>query len=346
VKLSERDKALQGAVANINKTFGNGTVIQLGKQNPEPCEVFPTGFVTADYKVIGAGGIPRKRITELYGPEGGGKTTLALHTIANAQAAGGRALFIDVEHAFNPLYAKAIGVDVGNMYMSQPDYGEQALQIAETFIDSGGIDIIVVDSVAMLTPKDEFEGEIGDARVGTLARMVSQALRKLTSKIRKANIAFIFINQIVDKIGTMGYGEQTTTTGGHKLKHIASLRLEVRKISQLKIGEKVIGSRVRLRAPKNRVGDPYQDGELDLLFGFGFSKEADVIDYGIELGVLKKEGAWYLFDGSNLEHGREKTRMLLKEHPGTYERIRQLVIEEVARRKEANDDQANQRTAE
>jgi len=330
----EKDKALEVALGDVKKTFGAGIAYQFGKVKMLPVrDFFPTDCIALD--ILLGGGIPREMITEMHGPDGSGKSTLALTCVGNAQRMGEHAAYIDVEHGLDPRYAQKLGVDIAKLVVSQPDYGEQALQVAETLIDSMAVGIIVVDSVAMLTPKAEVEGEIGDANVAPLSRLMAQALRKLTVKVRKANCALVFINQLRDKIGSMGYGEQTTTPGGRALKHNASLRLDVRRISSLKKGEDVIGSRVRVKITKSRICSPFQEAEVDLIYGEGFSRETDLIDVATEYGIVAKEGgSHYSFNSDRIGHGREEARLFLKDRPELFATIRQLVMEEAAKKKD------------
>jgi recombination protein RecA len=331
---TEKKKSpLEIALASIEATFGPGLAFQIGKSKPLPIrDFFPTGCIALD--IMLGGGIPREMMTEMFGPEGGGKSTLALTTLGNAQRAGEVGAFIDVEQAFDPTYARRLGVDVRRLIISQPDYGEQALQIAETLIDSGAVKIIVVDSVANLLPKTEYEGEIGDQNVALLPRLMAQALRKLGAKVRKANVALVFINQLREKIGAMPNESPTNTPGGRALKHAASLRLDIRRIAAIKDGEKVIGGRIRIKDPKSRVCIPYQEAESDLIYGEGFSREADLLDIGTDFGIVAKEkGSYYTFNSEPLGHGREQSRLFLKGHPETFASIHQLVMEAVAAKK-------------
>jgi recombination protein RecA len=335
-KQSARANLVEQAFKEVNATFGADTVIRLGKRKLVDVDVFPTGIVTVDWDVIGAGGIPRAKITELSGPEHGGKSTIAMQTVATAQHMGEQAVYIDVEHSFDPIYAKRLGVDVSDMIISQPDYGEQALDIVEKFLVTGAVGIIVVDSVAMLTPKAELEGEMSDQHVGLLSRMMTQALRRLTVTVRKTNTALVFINQLRDKIGVT-WGETTTTPGGRALKHNSSLRMDMQKISNLKKGDKVIGSRVKFRGKKNRVGDPYQEADIDLLLGNGFSREADIVDQGVRTGILEKEGNTYAFGGERLGVGREAARSTLTERHDIFDSVYSLVVEKKREARNARD---------
>ena len=326
----ETNRAFYTALSTVKKTFGPGIAMQIGKEKIQPAKgTFSTGSIAIDR--LTNGGFPREMITEVFGPEGGGKSSLAMTAVGLAQNRGEKAVYIDVEHAFNPNYATKLGVDVHDLVISQPDYAEQALQIAETFIDSGGAGIIVIDSVAMLTPKCEVEGEIGDSNVAPLPRIMGQALRKLTVKVRKNNVALIFINQVRDIINGFGYGEKTLTPGGRALRHTASLRLDIRRIGALKKGERIIGARVRAKVLKSRVCDPFQEAEFDLLYGLGISREGDLIDVATEMGLIAKEkGSYYKFGDYDLGHGREEARLHLVESPELFAEIRGLVLEKTS----------------
>lgn len=304
-------KALQAAMAKIEKDFGKGSIMKLGDEQIENIEVIPTGSIALD-NALGVGGYPKGRIIEIYGPESSGKTTLAIHAIAEAQKAGGIAAFIDAEHAFDRFYAAKLGVDVDNLWISQPDNGEQALQIADQLISSSAIDILVIDSVAALTPKKEIEGDMGDNVVGLQARLMSQALRKLTSTISKTNTTCIFINQLRDKIGIM-FGNPETTTGGNALKFYASVRLDIRKASAIKDGENVLGNLVRVKVVKNKVAPPFRKAEFEITFGEGISKIGEIIDLGVEHNIIQKSGSWFSYDGSKLGQGRDAAKALLKD---------------------------------
>ena len=325
-------KALQAAMAKIEKDFGKGSIMKLGDEQIENIEVIPTGSIALD-NALGVGGYPKGRIIEIYGPESSGKTTLAIHAIAEAQKTGGIAAFIDAEHAFDRFYAAKLGVDVDNLWISQPDNGEQALQIADQLISSSAIDILVIDSVAALTPKKEIEGDMGDNVVGLQARLMSQALRKLTSTISKTNTTCIFINQLRDKIGIM-FGNPETTTGGNALKFYASVRLDIRKASAIKDGENVLGNLVRVKVVKNKVAPPFRKAEFEITFGEGISKIGEIIDLGVEYNIIQKSGSWFSYDGSKLGQGRDAAKALLKDNPELAEEIEAKVREALAAKNE------------
>ena len=325
-------KALQAAMAKIEKDFGKGSIMKLGDEQIENIEVIPTGSIALD-NALGVGGYPKGRIIEIYGPESYGKTTLAIHAIAEAQKAGGIAAFIDAEHAFDRFYAAKLGVDVDNLWISQPDNGEQALQIADQLISSSAIDILVIDSVAALTPKKEIEGDMGDNVVGLQARLMSQALRKLTSTISKTNTTCIFINQLRDKIGIM-FGNPETTTGGNALKFYASVRLDIRKASAIKDGENVLGNLVRVKVVKNKVAPPFRKAEFEITFGEGISKIGEIIDLCVEHNIIQKSGSWFSYDGSKLGQGRDAAKALLKDNPELAEEIEAKVREALAAKNE------------
>ena len=325
-------KALQAAMAKIEKDFGKGSIMKLGDEQIENIEVIPTGSIALD-NALGVGGYPKGRIIEIYGPESSGKTTLAIHAIAEAQKAGGIAAFIDAEHAFDRFYAAKLGVDVDNLWISQPYNGEQALQIADQLISSSAIDILVIDSVAALTPKKEIEGDMGDNVVGLQARLMSQALRKLTSTISKTNTTCIFINQLRDKIGIM-FGNPETTTGGNALKFYASVRLDIRKASAIKDGENVLGNLVRVKVVKNKVAPPFRKAEFEITFGEGISKIGEIIDLGVEHNIIQKSGSWFSYDGSKLGQGRDAAKALLKDNPELAEEIEAKVREALAAKNE------------
>ena len=310
---ADRDKALDTALAQIERQFGKGSVMRLGDEGRAPVEVIPTGSIALDV-ALGIGGLPRGRVVEIYGPEASGKTTVALHAVANAQRAGGIAAFIDAEHALDPEYAKRLGVDTDALLVSQPDTGEQALEIADMLIRSGAIDIIVIDSVAALVPRAEIEGEMGDSHVGLQARLMSQALRKITGALNNTGTTAIFINQLREKIGVM-FGSPETTTGGKALKFYASVRLDVRRIESLKDGTEAVGSRTRVKVVKNKMSPPFRQAEFDILFGQGISREGGLIDMGVEHGIVRKAGAWYTYEGDQLGQGKENARAFLRDNP-------------------------------
>lgn len=320
----DKKKALDLALKQIDKAFGKGTMIRLGDKQIEPIDFIPTGSIGLDL-ALGIGGVPRGRIIEIYGPESSGKTTLTLHIIAECQKAGGVCAFVDAEHALDVNYAKKLGVDTENLYVSQPDFGEQALDIVETVARSGAVDLIVVDSVAALTPKTEIEGDMGDQHVGLQARLMSQALRKLTGVVHKMGTTVIFINQIRMKIGAMGYGTPETTTGGNALKFYSSVRLDVRRTATLKQAEESIGNRVKVKVVKNKVAPPFKLAEFDIMFGEGISHEGEIIDYGVKLDLIDKSGAWFSYKVSKLGQGRENSKAFLKENPQIADEIVQTI---------------------
>jgi recombination protein RecA len=312
-KASSRHKAIDAALSQIEKQFGKGTIMKLGQKGAAVAvEAIPTGSISFDL-ALGIGGFPRGRVVEIYGPEATGKTTLALHVIAEAQKRGGQAAFIDAEHALSPAYAAQIGIDIDNLLISQPDFGEQALEIAEVLVRSGAVDVIVVDSVAALVPKAELEGEMGDAHMGLQARLMSQALRKLTAIVARSKTCFIFINQIREKIGVF-IGNPETTTGGRALKFYASLRVDVRRLSVIKDGESVVGNRAKVKIVKNKMAPPFREAQFDIIFGQGISREGDLVDVGFETGLLEKSGTWYSYKGERVGQGRENVKKLLKEN--------------------------------
>ena len=321
---SEKLKALQAAMDKIEKSFGKGSIMKMGDDHVQEVEVIPTGSIALN-AALGVGGYPKGRIIEIYGPESSGKTTLAIHAIAEAQKAGGIAAFIDAEHAFDRFYAAKLGVDIDNLWISQPDNGEQALEIAEQLIRSSAIDIIVIDSVAALTPKAEIEGDMGDNRVGLQARLMSQALRKLTSAISKTNTTCIFINQLREKIGVM-FGNPETTTGGNALKFYASVRLDIRRANQLKDGEEVIGNQVRVKVVKNKVAPPFRKAEFDIMFGEGISRSGEIIDLGAELGIIKKSGSWYSYNDTKLGQGHDAAKQCIQDNPELAEELEGLIF--------------------
>ena len=325
-------KALQAAMAKIEKDFGKGSVMKLGDEKIDNVEVIPTGSIGLN-AALGVGGYPKGRIIEIYGPESSGKTTLAIHAIAQAQKNGGIAAFIDAEHAFDRFYAERLGVDVGNLYISQPDNGEQALEIADQLIRSSAIDIIVIDSVAALTPKKEIEGDMGDSAVGLQARLMSQALRKLTSTVAKTNTTCIFINQLREKIGVM-FGNPETTTGGNALKFYASVRLDIRRTNNIKDGDNIIGSQVRVKVVKNKVAPPFRKAEFEITFGEGISKIGEIIDLGVEYEIIKKSGSWFSYKDSKLAQGRDATKQLLQDNPELCEELEAAIMQAIADHKE------------
>ena len=324
---NEKLRALQAAMDKIEKNFGKGSIMKLGDDNFEDVEVIPTGSVGLN-AALGVGGYPRGRIIEIYGPESSGKTTLAIHAIAEAQKMGGIAAIIDAEHAFDRFYAQKLGVDIDNLLISQPDCGEQALEIAEQLIRSSAIDIIVIDSVAALTPKAEIEGEMGDNKVGLQARLMSQALRKLTSAISKTKTTCIFINQLREKIGIM-FGNPETTTGGNALKFYASVRLDIRRVSQLKDGEDAIGNSVRVKVVKNKVAHPFRKAEFDIMFGEGISRTGEIVDLGVQYGIIKKSGSFFSYNDTKLAQGRDRTKALIADNPELAEELEIKIAEAI-----------------
>ncbi len=318
-------KALELTLGKLEKTYGQGVVMKLGDRVAEDIDVISTGSINLDM-ALGVGGYPKGRVIEIYGPESSGKTTLTIHAIAETQKQGGVAAFIDAEHAFDASYAAALGVDIDNLYISQPDNGEQALEIADNLIRSGAIDLLIVDSVAALTPKAEIEGEMGDSQMGLQARLMSKALRKLTSSIKKANCCTIFINQLRDKIGVM-FGNPETTTGGNALKFYASVRLDIRRASQIKNGDEVIGNRTRLKVVKNKVAPPFRKAEFDIMYGEGISKVGEVIDLGVDHDVIKKAGSWFSYGDTKLGQGRDAVKQLLEDNPELMEELEQKIVE-------------------
>jgi recombination protein RecA len=325
--MPDREKALGLALAQIDKQFGKGSVMRLGERPVTQMQIIPTGSIALDV-ALGIGGLPRGRVVEIYGPESSGKTTVALHAIANAQAEGGIAAFIDAEHALDPDYARALGVDTDALLVSQPDTGEQALEIADMLVRSGALDIIVIDSVAALVPRAEIEGEMGDSHVGLQARLMSQALRKITGALNNSGTTAIFINQLREKIGVM-FGSPETTTGGKALKFYASVRLDVRRIESLKDGTDVVGNRTRVKVVKNKVASPFKQAEFDIMYGKGISREGSLIDVGVEQGIIRKAGAWYTYEGDQLGQGKENARNFLKENPDVAAEIEKKIKEKL-----------------
>ena len=324
---ADKLKALRAALDKIEKDHGKGSIMKMGDEKVDDIEVIPTGSIALN-AALGVGGYPRGRIIEIYGTESSGKTTLAIHAIAEAQKTGGIAAFIDAEHAFDRFYAAKLGVDIENLYISQPDNGEQALNIAEQLIRSSAVDIIVIDSVAALTPKQEIEGDMGDNKVGLQARLMSQALRKLTSLINKTNTTCIFINQLREKIGVM-FGTPETTTGGNALKFYASVRLDIRRISQLKDGDEVKGNQVRVKVVKNKVAPPFRKAEFDIMFGEGISKSGEIVDLGVDLGIIKKSGSWFSYNDSRLGQGRDAAKQLIADNPELADEIAEQIAEKL-----------------
>jgi recombination protein RecA len=324
---ADRDKALETAITQIRRTHGEGSVMRLGDEARAPVEVIPSGSISLDV-ALGIGGFPRGRVVEVYGPESSGKTTVALHAVANAQKAGGIAAFIDAEHALDPEYAKALGVDTDELLVSQPDTGEQALEIADTLIRSGAIDIIVIDSVAALVPRAEIEGEMGDSHVGLQARLMSQALRKIAGALNHSKTTAIFINQLREKIGVL-FGSPETTTGGKALKFYASVRLDIRRIETLKDGTDAVGNRTRIKVVKNKLAPPFRQAELDILYGEGISREGGLIDMGVEHGFVRKSGAWYTYEGDQLGQGKENARKFLRDNPDLADEIEKKIKEKL-----------------
>jgi recombination protein RecA len=323
----DRDKSLDAALAQIERQFGKGSVMRLGDETRAPIEVIPTGSIALDV-ALGIGGLPRGRVVEIYGPESSGKTTVALHAVASAQRGGGIAAFIDAEHALDPEYAKALGVDTDALLVSQPDTGEQALEIADMLVRSGALDILVIDSVAALVPRAEIEGEMGDNHVGLQARLMSQALRKMTGALSNTNTTAIFINQLREKIGVM-FGSPETTTGGKALKFYASIRLDVRRIETLKDGADAIGNRTRVKVVKNKVAPPFKQAEFDIIYGSGISREGGLIDMGVEHGIVRKSGAWYTYEGDQLGQGKENSRAFLRDNPDLADEIEKRIKEKL-----------------
>jgi recombination protein RecA len=325
----EKLKALQLTIDKLEKTYGKGSIMKLGDHAVEPLEAISTGSISLD-NALGIGGLPKGRVIEIYGPESSGKTTLAIHAIANSQRAGGIAVFIDAEHAFDNSYAGKLGVDLENLLISQPDNGEQALEIADNLIRSGAVDIIVIDSVAALTPKSEIEGEMGDSKMGLQARLMSQALRKLTATISRTGCCCIFINQMREKIGVM-FGNPETTTGGNALKYYSSVRLDIRRIGQIKEGDEIKGNRTKVKVVKNKVAPPFRFAEFDIMYGEGISKVGEIVDLGVERGVVKKSGSWFSYNDTKLGQGRDAVKQLLLDNPELMEELEARIREELAK---------------
>jgi recombination protein RecA len=326
-RAGDREKALETALLQIERQFGKGSVMRLGEETREPVEVIPTGSIALDV-ALGLGGLPRGRIVEIYGPESSGKTTVALHAVANAQKAGGIAAFIDAEHALDPDYAKNLGVDTDALLVSQPDTGEQALEIMDMLIRSGAIDIVVIDSVAALVPKAEIEGEMGDSHVGLQARLMSQALRKITGALNQTKTTAIFINQLREKVGVL-FGSPETTTGGKALKFYATIRLDVRRIETLKDGTEAVGNRTKIKVVKNKMAPPFKSAEMDIIYGIGISREGGLIDLGVEQGIVRKSGAWYTYEGDQLGQGKENARNFLRDNPDLADEIEKRIKEKL-----------------
>ena len=337
---NDRNKALEVALSQIDKQFGKGSVMRLGDDNRPPVQVIPTGSLALDV-ALGIGGLPRGRVIEVYGPESSGKTTVALHAVANAQKAGGNAAFIDAEHALDPVYARALGVDTDSLLVSQPDTGEQALEIADMLIRSGGIDIIVIDSVAALVPKAEIEGEMGDSHVGLQARLMSQALRKITGALSASGTTAIFINQLREKIGVF-FGSPETTTGGKALKFYASVRIDVRRIETLKEAGAPVGNRTRAKVVKNKMAPPFKQAEFDIVYGKGISREGSIIDMGVEAGIVRKSGSWFTYGDDQLGQGKENVRQFLVDNPELANEIEQKILVSLGIGEAPDPDQASQ----
>ena len=325
--MEQKEKALDMALAGIEKQFGKGSVMKMGEKGSMAIGIVPTGALALDL-ALGVGGLPRGRVVEIFGPESSGKSTLAMHVVAEAQRNGGICAYIDAEHAMDPIYAKAIGVDIDQLLISQPDTGEQALEIADMLVRSGAIDVLVIDSVAALTPRAEIEGEMGDSHVGLQARLMSQALRKLTGNLNKTNTIAIFINQLREKIGVM-FGSPETTPGGRALKFYSSVRLDIRRIESIKDGTEITGSRTRVKVVKNKVAPPFKQAEFDIMYGKGISREGSLLDIGVDLGFVKKSGAWYTYEGEQLGQGRENAKAFLQENPEIMVEISDRILQEV-----------------
>ena len=331
---SERGKAVELAVGQIEKQFGKGSIMRLGQKGPiQPIDSIPTGSISIDY-ALGVGGMPRGRVIEIFGPESSGKTTLALQVIAQAQKLGGISAFVDAEHALDAAYAKKLGVDLDNLLVSQPDNGEQALEIVEVLIRSGGVDVVVVDSVAALVPRAEIEGEMGDAQMGLQARLMSQALRKLTGSVSKSKTCLIFINQLREKIGVM-FGNPETTTGGRALKFYSSVRVDIRRIASIKDGDVVVGGRTRVKIVKNKVAPPFREAEFDIMYGEGISREGDMLDLAVDKRIVEKSGTWFAYGGERLGQGRENAKTFLRENPETFKKIEERVRKELGLTRDA-----------
>ncbi|MFD1412916.1 recombinase RecA [Oceanobacillus jeddahense] len=340
--MSDKQQALDMALRQIEKQFGKGSIMKMGENEIPKIATIPSGSLALDVS-LGIGGYPKGRVVEIYGPESSGKTTVALHAIAEAQKQGGQAAFIDAEHALDPVYARALGVDVDELLLSQPDTGEQALEIAEALVRSGAVDIVVVDSVAALVPKAEIEGEMGDSHVGLQARLMSQALRKLSGAINKSKTTAIFINQIREKVGVM-FGNPETTPGGRALKFYSSVRLEVRRAETLKVGNDAVGNKARIKVVKNKVAPPFKQAEVDIMYGKGISKEGEVLDIGSDLDIVQKSGAWYSYNGDRLGQGRENAKQFLKENEATFEEIKAAIRDhyELDKEPEQNDEKTKE----
>ena len=324
-KTTEKDKALEAALSQIHKQFGKGSIMKLGDDTQMNVEAISTGSISLDM-ATGIGGVPKGRIIEIYGPESSGKTTLALHVVAESQKQGGRAAFIDAEHALDPVYAKNLGVDVDELLVSQPDTGEQALEICDMLARSGALDVIVIDSVAALVPRAEIEGDMGDSHVGLHARLMSQALRKITGTVNKTNTCVIFINQLREKVGIM-FGNPEVTTGGRALKFYASMRIDVRRIESLKVGDNVVGNRTRAKIVKNKVAPPFKQAEFDIMYGKGISKAGDLLDCAASAGIIEKAGSWYSFEGERIGQGRENVKEYLSQHPEVMDKVEKLLLD-------------------
>lgn len=330
-----KKKQLEQAISQIEKQFGKGSIMKLGDDVERTIDVIPTGCMTLDY-ALGIGGVPRGRIIEIYGPESSGKTTVTLHILAQAQKLGGTAAFIDAEHALDPQYAKRLGVDIDNLYISQPDTGEQALEICEALVRSGAVDCVIIDSVAALTPKAEIDGEMGDSFMGVQARLMSQALRKLTAIVNKTNACVIFINQLRDKIGVM-YGNPETTTGGKALKFYSSIRMDIRKVDVIKDGTEIVGNKTRVKIVKNKLAPPFKTAEFDIMYGSGINNEGCVIDMAIELDVIQKSGSWYSYNGEKIGQGKDNVKIFLQQNPETYEIVKDQIREKLQNHKVTED---------